>query len=133
MATARAVEQSGFARRSPAVYVIDPERLAPGQHHIDREPVQPGPERRLATERRELLPRPDEDVLREVIGFIRIEHAAHQAVDAGDVRAVQTLKGGRVAASRQGYVRRFSIRRQCFLEHLGAHPPGWICKQAKRL
>jgi len=31
MATARAVEQSGFARRSPAVYVIDPERLAPAK------------------------------------------------------------------------------------------------------
>lgn len=30
-ATARAVEQSGRARRSPAVFVVDPERLAPAE------------------------------------------------------------------------------------------------------
>src|SRR5688572_612403 len=44
-----------------------PSFCLPGvQHDVHGQPVQPGPKRAVATEEREFLPRPDEDVLRQL-------------------------------------------------------------------
>src|SRR6266550_103683 len=58
------------------------EGRAPGQDDVDREPVQPGPERRLAAERRELVPGPHEHVLGDLVGRVGTDHAPGETMDA---------------------------------------------------
>ena len=73
---------------------VGPEAL---DHHVDREPVQPGPERRVAAEGPELLPDAHEDVLRQLVGVAAAGHAADEAVHARQVQLVQLLEGADVA------------------------------------
>lgn len=77
-------------RRDPLAAHAEP--LAAGQDDVDGDPVKPGAEGRLAPEGVQLLPCPDEHVLRHLIGQVRPEHATDQAVYTGDVSAVQALE-----------------------------------------
>src|SRR3989442_64194 len=110
-----------FERRGGVVEAspLHAERRAPRQDHIHGQAVQPGPEGRFAPEGRELLPGADEDVLGDVVGSFQTHHAAHQAVDARRVRAVQALERTPVPARREGRVRGFRILRST----LGAVAP----------
>src|SRR5205823_1308485 len=66
--------------------------------------VQPRRERRFPAKLPELLPRADEDVLRDLVGLVAPEHPAREAVNPPDVRPVEALEGGRVPGGRQGDV-----------------------------
>ena len=83
---------------------LDRERSPPLDHHVDREAMEPGRERRLAAELTQFLPGPHEDVLRDLVGLLRAEHPAGQAVDPADVGPVEPLEGRPVASGRQGHV-----------------------------
>src|SRR5512146_1630661 len=79
-------------------FALPAHALAPAQNHVDREPVQPGPEGRLAAERVQLFPRPYEDILGHVVRVGRVQHAPHQTMDPRDVAAVQAFEGASIAA-----------------------------------
>ena len=68
------------------------------------EPVQPGGERRLAAERGELLPGPDEHVLGQLVGRVGAGHAAREGEDARHVLLIEALERRRVARRRVGDV-----------------------------
>ncbi len=88
----------------------DAEGLAPAEDHVDGQAVEPGAERRFAAKGPELLPRPDEDILRDLIGLLIAHHPAHQAVDPADVRAVESLERTGIAAGGQRRIHRIAIR-----------------------
>jgi len=75
-----------------------------GDINVHGEAVQPGRERRLAAELAEFLPGPDENVLRHLVGLVRAQHPASEAVDLRDVCPVEPLEGGRIPGSRKGHV-----------------------------
>src|SRR5262245_52627312 len=83
---------------------LDGERSTPFDHHVQRQPVQPCAERRVSPEGAQLLPGPDEDVLGYFVGVIAAEHPPGQAMDPGDMAAIETLERGCVAGDRAGYV-----------------------------
>ena len=66
-------------------------------HHVDRETVQPGPERRVAAKASELLPDANEDVLGQLVGVPASGHAPDQAVNARQMNAVQLFERADVA------------------------------------
>jgi hypothetical protein len=72
------------------------------QHDVHREPVEPGGEGALAAVERQLVPGPDEDVLRQLLGERLVgDHPRAEGVDAPDVRPVQPLERPTVAAGRE--------------------------------
>ena len=87
----------------------DAEGLAPAEDHIDGQAMEPGAEGGLAAEGAELLPRPDEDVLRDLVGFLIAQHPADQAVDPCDVRAIEPLERAGIAAGGQRRIHRIRI------------------------
>src|SRR5712664_1065322 len=112
---------------------LDPDVLAPGQDHVHCQPVQPCPYCRLTAECRRFLPGSDEDILRDVIGFVRVEHTAHQRMDPGNVAPVQALERTGIPACRECRIGRYRVSSQSVLEHLSGHARSWIFKRAKRL
>ena len=72
-----AIGQEPLARRA--------ERPEPLDDHVHGQPVQPGRERRLAAKQRELLPRPDEDVLRQLVGCVGAGHPPREVENARHV------------------------------------------------
>ena len=84
---------------------LDRKRAPPLDDDVDREPVEPGPERRVAAKLAELLPRTDEDVLRDLVGLRWAQHPPRKAVNARDVSAIDPLEGRRISAGRKGDVR----------------------------
>src|SRR5436853_574694 len=122
------------------------ERRAACQDHVDRQAVQPGPERRLAAERAELAPGADEHILRDVVSHVGIDHPARQAVDPRHVEAVQPLERAPVATGGERHVGRFRVPRasparrlvrisaQCRRPGTGElHVPNLIGTRGKRL
>ena len=86
--------------------VLDPLPLALAtpmarEHHVHRQTMQPGREGALGPEGRELLPRPDEDVLGQVIGQVVPRHPPHQRVDPRHMPPVQPLERPLVAPRRR--------------------------------
>ena len=74
-----------------------------GLHAIDDDvhgdPMEPGAEAAVSTERRQLLPRPDERVLRQLLGERAIAGHPHaEGVDAPDVRPIEPLERAPIAA-----------------------------------
>jgi len=105
---------------------LAPQGLAPREDHVHREPVEPGAERRFAAKRVQLLPRPDENVLRDVVGIGAIQHAAHQTVNARDVRPIQPFESPAVTTLCERYVRRFRVhRRRDRISAQGRHSRTW--------
>jgi hypothetical protein len=79
--------------------------LAAVEHDVHGEAVEPGAERALAAEQRQLLPRADEHVLRELLGERAVGgHAGAERVDARRVRPVQPPERLLVAGRRAGGV-----------------------------
>ena len=66
-------------------------RPHPLQDHVHGDAMQPGGEGGVASEQVELLPGADEDVLGQLVRLVSPGHAADQAVDAREVRAVEAL------------------------------------------
>src|SRR5689334_16317202 len=66
--------------------------------------MEPGAERRIASERAEFLPRAHEHVLRHFVGLVASEHPPHKVVDPGDVQAVEALEGGGIPPGRKGHI-----------------------------
>ena len=64
---------------------------------VDREPVQPGPERGIAAKASELLPDADEDVLGQFVGVAAAGHAPDQAVNARQMNVVELFERADVA------------------------------------
>ena len=58
----------------------------------------------IAAELPELLPGADEDVLRDLVRFVRPQHPARKIVNPADVGVVEPLEGGGVPAGREGHV-----------------------------
>ena len=91
----RVVGQSRTAVR-PATMPVSRARRALAQHReadVDRDPVQPGPERRLAAEADHGSHHAHEHLLRRVGGLVGIgEHPAGQCVDVGVRRADQRVE-----------------------------------------
>ena len=93
------------------VVVLEPRSVAPFglsgvQHHVHRQPVQPGAERALAAEEVQLLPRPHEHVLRQLLGARSVgDHAGAEREDPGHVLPVQPLEGATVPGGRERHVR----------------------------
>jgi hypothetical protein len=83
---------------------LNRERPPPLDDDVDREPMEPGRERRLAAELAQLLPGPHEDILGDFVGLLRAEHPAREAVDPADMGPVEPLEGRLVPAGRQGHV-----------------------------
>ena len=72
------------------------------QHHVHRQAVQPGAERALTAELRELVPCTHEDVLCQLLGAAPVgDHACAQGKDAVDMCAVDPFERAPVAALRE--------------------------------
>ena len=80
----------------------DAQGLAPAQHQIDRHPVQPGAEARLAGKGVELLPDPDKDLLHRIVRLRRIEQPSREAVHPRHVPFIEPLEGGVIARGCKG-------------------------------
>ena len=85
---------------------LPPERLGSESldHDIDRQPVEPGAEGRLAAKASELLPDADEDILRELVGVASAGHAPDETVDLRQVGAIEALEGADVPARGKRHV-----------------------------
>jgi len=70
---------------------------------VDRDAMEPGPERRLAPKRPEPAPGAQEDVLGQVVGLTWAGHAPDQRVNPRNVRAIEALERGLVAPLRRGH------------------------------
>ena len=70
------------------VIPLPPQRLGPESldDDVDRQPVEPGAEGRLAAKAAELLPDADEDILRELVGVASAGHPPDETVDLRQVR-----------------------------------------------
>ena len=91
-----AVRQKPLARRAERPEALD--------DHVDGEPVEPGRERRLAAKQRELLPRPDEDVLRQFLGRVGAGHPPREIENPRHVRLVYPLESRRIPLTRKDNV-----------------------------
>ncbi len=85
-------------------FALDRIGAPPLDDHVDRQPVEPGRERRLASELPQLLPRADEDVLRDLVSLVAADHAPGQTVNPRHMRPVEPLEGVRIPAGRQGHI-----------------------------
>src|SRR2546426_12448475 len=75
-----------------------PGRPALVQDDVDGKAMQPGAERALAPERAQLVPEPNEYVLRALLGVARIAGETQtEGIDSGRVLAIQLPKSGLVA------------------------------------
>ena len=74
-------------------------RAKPLDDHVHGQPVQPRRERRLAAKQGELLPRADEDVLREFIGCVGSGHPPRQIENARQVGPVDPFESSRISLS----------------------------------
>ena len=100
------------------------------EHEVDREPVQPGRERALATKEVQLFPRTNEDVLRQLLGALAVgDHARAQRVDAIDVLAIEPLERTPVPGRGARHVRLTvsEVTGRCFDDghssHVSSGPP----------
>src|SRR5881409_3591066 len=85
-----------LGRHHPAL--PPPRRAALVQDDVDGEPVQPRGKRAFAPERAQLVPQPDEDVLRALLGIARIAgETKTQRVDTTGVLAIYLPEGRLVA------------------------------------
>ncbi len=106
----------------------------PSQHDVDRQPMKPRAERRIAAKTAQLLPRPDEYVLRDFVSQILAEHAPNKREHPVHMTPIQAFECLHVAARCQlrigGLIRR--IRR---LGHGGhhLHAVSWIGQLIKWL
>jgi hypothetical protein len=66
--------------------------------------VQPGGERRLSAKEGELLPRADEDVLRQLFGCVGAGHAPRKIEDARHMGPVNPLESRRIPLGRKDNV-----------------------------
>ena len=83
---------------------LNREGSPPLDDDVDGQAVKPGRERRVAAKLSQLLPGPDENVLCDLVGFLRAEHPSGQAVNPRHVGAVEALEGRLVPTGRQGHV-----------------------------
>ena len=88
-----AIRQEPLARRA--------ERPEPLDDHVHGEPVEPGRERRLASKQRELLPRPDEHVLRQFFGCVGTGHPPREIENPRHMRLVYPLESRRIPLTRK--------------------------------
>ena len=58
--------------------------------------MQPGSKGRSALELRQLLPNPDKDILDRIFRLVDAHQPARQAMDPGQVTAVESFKGSRI-------------------------------------
>ena len=88
--------EDGFAVDQP----LPPDGVGPEafDHDVDREPVQPGPERRVAAKASELLPDADEDVLGQFVGVPAGRNAPYEAVNTGQMSGVELFECADVPA-----------------------------------
>ena len=100
------------------------ERGPPGQDDVHSEAMQPRPERRLCAKRRELGPRPDEHILREIVRVLVPGHPPGEAVDPGNVRAVQPLEGPAVPRGGERHVGCFRVPRRLVVIPAQCRYPG---------
>ena len=76
------------------------------EHHVDRQTMQPGSERALATKQPQLLPRTDEDVLCQLFGAGAVgDHAGAKREHSVDVLSVQPLERTTISSRRTRDVR----------------------------
>src|SRR5262249_12317328 len=76
------------------------------EHEVDRQPVQPGRERALATKEVQLLPRTNEDVLRQLLGTLTVgDHSRAEGEHASDMFAIEPLERTPVSGRRACDVR----------------------------
>ena len=87
---------------------FDPQRLASGQDQVQSKAVQPGAECRIAAKCAELLPGPDEDLLRHILRIVA-DHPPHEGVNPSQMAAVQPLEGMRVSGRGQGGIHGISV------------------------
>ena len=80
------------------------------EDHADRYAVEPGSECRIAAELRDLLPRPNEGVLRQLVGVIGTRHPSRQSVYPGHVSPVQSLERSGISLRGQGGIVEIQIR-----------------------
>src|SRR4029078_10654506 len=97
------------------------------QDHVDRQSVQPGSERALATKEMQLLPRPNEDILRQLFGAGTVaDHASAEGEDPVHMLAVHTLERTPITSRRSRDVRIVftGTIHGCFDDgHCGCHRP----------
>ena len=127
-------------RPHPVALAPDAQGLAPAEDDVDRQPVEPGAERRLSPKRPQLLPGADEDVLDHVVRVLVAQHAADEARDPRQVAAVEPLEGVRVPAGGQRRVYRVRVGPAgAWCSSVAAPVPGgviaggWIDWRLKRL
>jgi hypothetical protein len=83
---------------------LNRKRSPPLDDDVDGKAVKPGRKRRVPAKLAQLLPGPHEDVLRDLVGLLRAEHPAREAVNPRHVRPVETFEGSLVPAGRQGHI-----------------------------
>jgi len=86
-----AIRQEPLPRRAERPEALD--------DHVHGEPVQPRRKRRLAAEQGELLPRPDEHVLGQLLGCVGAGHPPRQVEDARHMGPVYPLESRRIPLS----------------------------------
>ena len=77
---------------------------------IHRQPVQPRAEPCCALEGAELLPRPNKDLLGQILGPVLTHHSTRQGINPPYVAAVETLKRFVVSVCGPLNVVRFGVR-----------------------
>ena len=78
--------------------------------------MKPRAEARFAAESAQLFPRPDEHLLREIVGGIFTHHAPRERMDPIHRRAVKSLEGGMVPPGGQGDVPGLSVLRHALYQ-----------------
>ena len=73
------------------------------EHHVDRDPVEPGGKQAVAPEGRQLLPRPQVALLSQLLGQVRITaHPETERVDPSARELVEFLEGRHLATHGAG-------------------------------
>lgn len=80
------------------------ERGTVRQDHVDRDPIEPAAERRVAPKRVQAAPRPDERLLCGLVRLVRAQHAPGEGVDTRHVPPVESLERCRIAAGGEACV-----------------------------
>jgi len=104
----RRSDNSGMRVHSSSVIVIlfEPRTaatfaLSSIEHDVHRQAMKPGAERALAAKELQLLPRPNEDVLRELFGAAAVaRHPSAEGEDSIDVVAVEAFESTPVSSRR---------------------------------
>ena len=89
-----------------------PEGLSSRENEVDCQPVEPGPESGIATERPELRPGPDEYFLGQVLRPFSAGHPQGKGIHPAKVAPVEALEGVGTPPGGQGDVAAFLFRTQ---------------------